>query len=142
MGLGLRVATPLAVAKGGTINDSEGRKNEAQVWGRQADWCAYGGNVDGQRVGVALMPDPGNFRRSWFHARDYGLLVANPFGRHAFTKEEKSSVVVKQEEELCLRFGVFVYEVPSDQSPDLAAAYVEYLKEVDAKPRCGNPKDQ
>ncbi len=43
MGLGVRVATPLAVVKGGRIIDSEGRVNEAQVWGRQADWCSYSG---------------------------------------------------------------------------------------------------
>src|SRR5262249_50236691 len=41
MGLGVRVATPLAAVKGGRITDSGGRVNEAQVWGNQADWCAY-----------------------------------------------------------------------------------------------------
>jgi hypothetical protein len=94
MGLGIRVATPLAVVKGGRITDSEGRVNESQVWGKQADWCAYGGEIGGKRAGVLLMPDPGNFHRSWFHARDYGLLEANPFGRNAFTKGEKFRFVL------------------------------------------------
>jgi hypothetical protein len=35
MGLGLRVATPLMVTKGGTIVNNEGRRNEAEVWGRR-----------------------------------------------------------------------------------------------------------
>ena len=126
MGLGIRVATPLAVVKGGRIADSEGRLNEAKVWGKQADWCAYGGEIGGERVGVMLMPDPSNFRRSWFHARDYGLLVANPFGRNAFTRGEKSRVIVKQGDTLRLRFGVLIWS----DGPDLGAAYRDFLKQI------------
>jgi hypothetical protein len=126
MGLGVRVATPLVVVKGGRITDSEGRVNEAQVWGQEADWCAYGGEIDVKRVGVLLMPDPGNFRRSWFHARDYGLLEANPFGRNAFTKGEKSRVVVKAGDSLRLRFGVLIWS----GRPDLGAAYRDFLKQI------------
>lgn len=126
MGLGIRVATPLTVVKGGRITDSDGRVNEAQVWGQQADWCAYGGQIDGKRVGILLMPDPGNFRRSWFHARDYGLLEANPFGRNAFTRGEKSRIVVKAGETLRLRFGVLIWS----GRRDLGAAYRDFLKQI------------
>src|SRR4051794_25486478 len=55
-----------------------------------------------------LMHGPRNVRRSRFHARDYGLLVANPFGRQEFTKREPSRVVVSRGETLKLRFGVLV----------------------------------
>ncbi len=126
MGLGVRVATPLAVVKAGRITDSEGRVNEAQVWGQQADWCAYGGEIDGQPVGGLLMPDPDKFRRSWFHARDYGLLVANPFGKNAFTKGEKSRVDVKAGDAFRLRFGVLIWS----GRPDLGAAYRDFLKQI------------
>jgi hypothetical protein len=128
MGLGVRVATPLAVVNGGQITDSEGRKNEPQVWGRQATWCQYGGTVNGQRVGVVLMPDVQNFRRSWFHARDYGVLVANPFGQNAFTKGEKSKVTVQKGETFRLGFGVFIFGIPSGEAVDIAAAYRAYLE--------------
>jgi len=113
------VATDLSVKSGGVITSSEGRKNEKQVWGRQADWCDYSGTVGG----IMLMPDPQNFRRSWFHARDYGLLVANPFGRQAFTKGEPSRVVVEKGSTLTLRFGVLVH----DENLDRQAAYDELL---------------
>lgn len=130
MGLGLRVATPLTVVKGnGEIRDSEGRKNEPQVWGKQADWCAYSGTIDGQHVGVVLMPSPRNFRRSWFHARNYGLLVANPFGRNAFTKGEKSRINIKKGDEFHLEYGVLVYSVPAGTSPDIAGAYRQYIEQ-------------
>jgi hypothetical protein len=126
MGLGVRVATPLAVVNGGQIIDGDGRRNGAQVWGTQSDWCHYGGVVNGQRVGVVLMPHPQNFRRSWFHARDYGLLVANPFGQNAFTKGEKSRITVEQGETLRLRFGVLVYGMSADEQPDIGGAFREF----------------
>ena len=126
MGLGIRVATPMAVVKGGRIADSEGRVNEAEVWGHQADWCAYGGAIGGKPVGVLLMPDPGNFRRSWFHARDYGLLEANPFGRNTFTGGDKSRVVVKEGDTIRLRFGVLIWS----GQPDIGAAYRDFLEQI------------
>ncbi len=131
MGLGIRVASRLSVVRGGDITDSEWRKNGKQVWGQQADWCQYGGLVEGRKVGVVLMPDPQNFRRSWFHARDYGLVVANPFGQRAFTKGEKSSVVVTKGKSLRLRFGVLVYDTPADAPPRISPAYQAF---VEAKP--------
>ena len=122
MGLGVRVATPLTVKNGGRIVSSEGRENEKGVWGRPADWCDYRGTIDGKAAGVALLAHPGNVRRPWFHARDYGLLVANPFGLRAFTKGEESKVVVKKGEAFRLRFGVLVHA----GAADVKAAYEEW----------------
>jgi hypothetical protein len=109
MGLGVRLATPLAVKAGGRILDSAGRKNEREVWGKTADWADYGGSIDGRRAGLLVVPHPSNFRPSWMHARDYGVLVANPFGRKAFTKSEPSRVEVKPGETFRLRFAVLAY---------------------------------
>jgi hypothetical protein len=43
MGLGVRVATPINVERGGTILDAAGRRNEREVMGKSADWCDYAG---------------------------------------------------------------------------------------------------
>lgn len=126
MGLGVRVATPLSVREGGTIVNSAGQKNEKEVWGQPAEWCAYGGMLAERQAGVVLMSHPGNFRRPWFHARDYGLLVANPFGRNAFTRGERSALRVAPDEKLRLRFGVLVYSVPAGEPVDFARAYAAY----------------
>lgn len=109
MGLGVRLATPLIVEKGGVIENSDGKKNEKEVWGQTATWCAYSGEVAGIRTGIILVPSPSNFRASWFHARDYGLLVANPFGQNAFTNGEASKVVVSPEKPLTLAFDIVVF---------------------------------
>lgn len=116
MGLGVRLATPLCVTgASGTITTSEGKKNESQAWGTTAGWCDYSGILDGQRVGILLMPHRENFRPSWLHVRDYGLLVANPFGRQAFTKGEASRVEIKPGEQLRLRFGLWIYSLPASE---------------------------
>ena len=135
MGLGIRVATPLSVIKGGRIRSSEGRTNEEEVWGRQADWCDYSGVVNGRRLGVVLMPAPSNFRRSWFHARDYGLLVANPFGRNAFTRGPASRVVVEPDEPFHLRFGVALYNTSAERPINLPDAYRDFLEQLRSSPK-------
>jgi methane monooxygenase PmoA-like len=124
MGLGVRVATPLAVKNGGRLTNSDDLSGEKQVWGKQADWCDYSGQIDGQELGILVVPHPANFRRSWFHARDYGFVAANPFGRQAFTKGEKSRVVVAPGESLRLRFAVLVHSGKIDlaQAASEAAA--------------------
>jgi hypothetical protein len=142
MGLGFRVATPIRVEEkseenadlvrgNGAILDSEGRKDGDEVWGNSADWCDYSGDMAGQRVGMTLFCHPKNFRPSWFHARDYGLLEANPFGRQAFGKGEKSSIVVKPGEKLRLRYGVLVHSSPPGSKINFADAYKDYLTAAD-----------
>jgi hypothetical protein len=137
MGLGFRVATPLRVEKksegdlppgNGTIVDSEGRKNGDEVWGNSADWCDYSGTIAGQHVGITLFCHPKNFRPSWFHARDYGLLEANPFGRQAFGKGDKSSVAIKPGETMRLRYGVLLHAGQPGSKPDLKSAYTDYVE--------------
>jgi hypothetical protein len=137
MGIGFRVATPIRVETesagsvpegNGTMVDSEGRKNGDEIWGNSADWCDYSGTLDGKRIGMTLFCHPKNFRSSWFHARDYGLLEANPFGRDAFGKGDKSKVPVEPGDELRLRYGVFVHASPEGEKIDLPAAFADYLE--------------
>jgi hypothetical protein len=137
MGLGIRVATPIRAERNsktgmppgnGEMISASGARNESEIAGNTFDWCDYRGELDGKLVGVALFPHPENFRPSWFHARDYGMIVANPFGRDAFGKGEKSAVTVEPGEKFRLRYGVYVHAGPRDEKPDIARAYETYLK--------------
>ena len=110
MGFGARVATAITEKHGGIITSSSGLKTAKNTWGQPAEWCDYSGTVDGQRVGITLMADPANFRPSWWHNRDYGLMVANPFGREAMKQGAKSAVTVKRGESLRLRFGAVIHQ--------------------------------
>lgn len=139
MGLGIRVATPIRVEKknkrndsrivagNGTMLDAKGRRNGDEIWGESSNWCDYSGSIDGKAVGMSLFCHPKNFRPSWFHARDYGLLLANAFGRKAFDKGESSSVVVQPGEEFRLRYGVFVHSGSLGRS-DIETVYRNYVQ--------------
>ena len=59
------------------------------------------------------------------HARDYGFLAANPFGRSAFGKGEKSKVVVEPGEPLRLRYGLLLHSTAIDHG-DLATVYSNF----------------
>jgi len=87
--MAVRVATFLNLkGKGatGSMFDSEGRKN-ASVWGNPAKWVVYTGASDGQHYALAILDHPENHGHpTHWHARDYGLAAANPFGLHDFKK--------------------------------------------------------
>lgn len=129
MGFGVRVATNLTVKAGGRIIDSQGRANEAGVWGKTAAWVDYsgvvGGGPDGRqmRAGVMLVPDPENPHASRFHVRDYGLMVANPFGRAVFGDKEGKPVVVAPGTEYRLRFAILLHASEPGVELDFASAY-------------------
>lgn len=90
MGLRLPVTLQLRDAAGsqgaaGHCINSEGRRDD-EAWGGRARWVDYWGPVAGRTVGVAMLDHPGNLRHpTMWHARDYGLLAANPFGLHDFS---------------------------------------------------------
>ena len=79
-------------------------------------------------MGILLMPSPKNFRKSWFHNRDYGLMVANAFGNQAFTKGEPSEVVVRRGESLRLIYGVLVHEAKEGTRAQLEDEYQVFIK--------------
>lgn len=129
MGLGVRVASPLREKGGnGRILNSEGQISAKQTWGQPAKWCDYSGTIEGNQVGVMIMAAPNNLRPSWWHNRDYGLFVANLFGRKAMGQGDTSKLVVKKGETFLLKYGVYIHESAELSEQQLADAYEAYLK--------------
>ncbi len=112
MGFGARVTTALAEKNGGLVTSSAGLKTAAKTWGQPAVWCDYSGGVGGLPCGVTLMASSANFRTCWWHNRDYGVFVANPFGRASMKQGGKDAVVVKPGASLRLRFGAAIHAGP------------------------------
>jgi len=105
----------------GRILNSAGHEND-DAWGKSARWIDYSGVVDGAMTGVAVLDHPENLRHPChWHARDYGLVAANPFGLHDFTKAAKGTGdhVIPAGETLRFR-SLFVFH-----AGDAAAAGIE-----------------
>ena len=72
---------------------------------------------------VALLDHPENLRHpTWWHARDYGLLAANPFGAKDFkdkTFKGDGSFILKKGESLTQRYRLILHQ------GDLESARVE-----------------
>ncbi|MEQ1633999.1 MAG: PmoA family protein [Planctomycetota bacterium] len=95
----------------GQLLDSEGRRN-ADVWGKRARWIDDHGAVAGREVGITMFDHPQNHGHpTWWHARTYGLLAANPFGVHDFEKKPAGTgtLTVPPGGELRLRYRVLLH---------------------------------
>ena len=83
----------------------------ADVWGRSADWIDYSGEIQGEKLGIAIFDHPSSFRHpARWHSRDYGLFAVNPIGSRAFDKTaRKGDVVLNPGEELHFRYLVVIH---------------------------------
>lgn len=111
--------------------NSKGDSGEKAAWGMLADWCDYSGEVDGTKAGIAIFDDPANPSRAAWHARAYGLMAANPFGRgeSGFPARKGQSDLLRlaKDEHLKLRYGIYLH--PGDaKEGKVAEVYEQFLK--------------
>lgn len=97
-----------------TLTNSNGQTN-AKAWGKRAAWAAYSGPDElGKPVVVAILDDPSSFRHpTHWHARDYGLLAANPFGIHDFEKgkdKKAGNHTLNKGESITLKYTVIIHQ--------------------------------
>jgi hypothetical protein len=126
----IRVVKALDSPPGHMVN-STGATGEKGIWGKRADWADYYGNVAGEDVGIAIFDHPENFRHPTFwHARGYGLLAANPFGVREFARDRRQNgnYTIPVGMSLTLRYRVLIHH--GDYREALVAdAYKKYTAE-------------
>lgn len=96
----------------GHIFNSEGVR-DGEAWGKHAAWVDYYGPVNGKTVGIAVFDHPSNLRHpTTWHARDYGLLAANPFGAHDFEGKPRGTgdYTIPSGKSLTLRYRILLHE--------------------------------
>ena len=112
----------------GHIVNSAGDR-DAAAWGKRAAWVDYVGPVGGKTVGVAIFDHPGNpHHPPWWHARDYGLLAANPVGQHDFEKladTEAGTLVIPAGGHATFRYRIYLHEGDAIQAK-VAARFRDY----------------
>ncbi len=116
------------VAQGNMIN-SEGGSGKA-IWGKRATWCDYYGPLKGKTVGIALLDHPTNPRHpTTWHARDYGLCAANPFGLSYFEKKPKGAgrMTIRNGDTRTFRYRTVVHS-GTPREAGIEALFRDYAK--------------
>ena len=141
MGFGLRVATPLSPARGGRYLASHGGLNERGIFGRAAEWVDASGTIDGRRVGASVIDLAGNPREPFFHARDYGLVLANAFGRKAYgVKDSPPAITLEPGKLLRLRYAILLHgDVPAERLAGLVAKARDEIENAPGKKQAAIP---
>jgi hypothetical protein len=126
----IRLADNFTEKKGAKLVDADGRSTMQNIWGKRSNWVDYTAEVEGERLGVAIMDHPDNPRHpTYWHARDYGLFALNPFGRHAFdATQEESQWKLPKGQKLRFRWRVVIH--PGDAaSGHVAELFQQYANQ-------------
>jgi hypothetical protein len=113
----------------GHIVNADGLTTEKEAWGKPSNWCDDSGEINGEKVGVAILDNPANPGHPvrW-HVRAYGLFGANPFGQSVFGNDRtapKSNITLEPGQKLRYRYRVIIH--PGDvKTADIAAAWDKY----------------
>ena len=126
--MAIRTRPELEIRNGAKAVNSEGVTGK-EIWGKRAKWVDYSSVVDGKTVGVAIFDHPSNPRHpTWWHARDYGLIAANPFGIHDFEKGQPKGagdLKIAAGKSVTFRYRFVFHEGDAEQA-GIAKMYEEY----------------
>lgn len=106
--------SPKSPARTGVMTSSAGCRTEKECWGKRAAWMDVSGDLEGEKLGVAIFDHPGNPKHpTYWHARSYGLFAANPFGERDYTgdKTRDGSMTLKQGDQMRFRYRVLIHPV-------------------------------
>jgi hypothetical protein len=123
----IRLSKGLEPPTGQMVN-SAGATGEKGIWGKRAEWVNYDGTVAGENVGLAVFDHPENLRYpTYWHARRYGLLAANPFGLKTFLHDphQDGGYVIPDGGSITLRYRVFIHHGDFREAR-VAEAYKQY----------------
>jgi hypothetical protein len=110
----IRLAEPLTEKKGGggMMVNAQGAEKEKNVWGKQSEWVDYHGELEGEKLGIAIFDHPSNPRHpTYWHSRSYGLFAANIFGVKDFTgdKTRDGSLALDKGKSMRFRYRVLIH---------------------------------
>ncbi len=131
--MGIRVNDEIITKNGGHFHNADGKVDEKEIWGNPSNWCDYVGSIGGKTAGIALFDDSTNKPRACWHARGYGLLAANAFGRDGSFPSQKGNTdlfKMAKGDHLKLRYGVLIHAGDTKEAK-VADAYEAFKKRVD-----------
>jgi hypothetical protein len=123
----------VTTANGQAIN-SQGVTGKL-VWGKRANWIHYYGDIESNRMGIAIFDHPQNLRHpTWWHAREYGLVAANPFGSRDFGDQEDGQYRVPDGQSIRFRYR-FVFHQGDVAPEEIDHLYHQYAGQQETEVR-------
>jgi hypothetical protein len=112
----------------GLMVAANGGRGEPQVWGHRANWVDYFGEIDGEKLGIAILDHPSNPRHpTYWHSRSYGLFAANIFGLHDFLNDKNANGSMTLEPRKSIRFRYRVIIHPGDfETANISSEYQKF----------------
>jgi hypothetical protein len=112
----------------GQMVNAAGARGEKNVWGKRSPWVDYAGELEGEKLGIAIFDNPTNPKHpTYWHSRSYGLFAANIFGETDFFNDKTRNGSVSIEPGNTLRFRYRVIIHPGDaNSANIAELYKKY----------------
>ena len=105
-------------------------KRATRFGGQPANWVDYWAKIDSHTVGVAIFDHPKNPRHpTRWHARDYGLIAANPFGLHHFADQPEGTgdMTIPAGQSVTFRYR-FLFHDGDPVQADIPARYRQYVE--------------
>lgn len=118
----VRMNSRFNVEGGGTITDSEGRKNQKGTNGKEAVWVDYSTPVEGRTEGLAIFSHVDNAHPHGWLTRDYGC-----FGPRREDARSGKKFVLKKGESIKQRVGIFVHR-GDVEAGRVAERYRQYVQ--------------
>ena len=120
-------AKPGAPRRTGKLLNSRGGVGEKNVWGKQAEWVDYSGQIGSEPVGIVMMDHPSNPRYpTYWHSRGYGLHSINPFGLHDYLadKSQNGGMTIEPGQHARFRYRVVIH--PGLPAAELAKLHRDF----------------
>ena len=117
----------VTTANGQAVN-SEGIGGKA-VFGKRACWIDYWGKINDKTVGIAIFDHPSNpHHPTWWMARGYGYVAADPFGGHAIGGEAPGTgdLVIPSGKSATFRYR-FVFHEGGPEEAKIDERYRRYV---------------
>lgn len=124
--MAIRTHPNLRIDRGAHAVNSNGTEGKP-IWGESAKWVHYSDKIDGEEVGVAVFDHPSNPRHpTTWHAREYGLITANPFGySHYKGNSHDGSMTIQEDGDVTFSYR-FLFIRGDHQDANIEKRYRRY----------------
>lgn len=99
-----------------------------EVWGTRGEWMSLAGEIEGEKITVAIIDHPDNVGYpTYWHARGYGLFAANPLGQKEMSGgKEELNFHLNPGESVTFKYRVAILSGPEAKTDKVKSEFEEF----------------